>query len=108
MSRLPLCPCSQAGTMAEKKAKTFEMPGQTKELDMGTANSASSEASLVFYETLHEQRPKSEMAIRWLLQHGKLPLEEAKKWSKQLGKEKKTTAVATSTKQKLKVGEVRA
>mmetsp|Transcript_5420 Transcript_5420/g.10659 ORF Transcript_5420/g.10659 Transcript_5420/m.10659 type:complete len:180 (+) Transcript_5420:121-660(+) len=88
--------------MTEKKTKTFDMPGQTKELDMSTANSASSEASLIFYETLHAQRPDSEMAIRWLLQHGKLPLDEAKLWSKKLGKDKKTTAVAASSKQKLK------
>jgi hypothetical protein len=42
----------------EKKKKTFELPGQTKELDMSTANMASNEASLIFYETLHAQRPK--------------------------------------------------
>ena len=91
-------------TEEKKKAKTFELPGQTKELDMGTANIASNEASLIFYETLHTQRPLSEMAIRWLLQHGKLPMDEAKLWSKKLGTAKKTAAVASSSKQKLKVG----
>ena len=92
-------------TEEKKKAPKFEMPGQTKELDMGTVNSASNEANLTFYETLHQQRPKSEMAIRWLLQHGKLPLDEAKLWSKKLGTAKKATAVASSSKTKLKVRE---
>jgi hypothetical protein len=89
----------------EKKKKTFELPGQTKELDMSTANMASNEASLIFYETLHAQRPKSDMATRWLLQHGKLPMDEATREAKRLGVAKKTAAVASSSKQKLKVGE---
>ena len=73
----------------EKKVKKFDMPGQTKELDMSAAGSAASEASLTFYQTLHEQRPDSEMAMRWLLQHGQLPEDEAKAVAKRLGKDKK-------------------
>ena len=81
-------------------AKQFDMPGQTKEL---SESDPSTEALTIFYETLHTQRPKSEMAIKWLLQHGKLPEDEAKVWAKKLGKDKKATAVATSEKRKLKV-----
>merc|ERR1719231_2051157 len=62
----------------------------------------SSEALLIFHETLYAQRPESEMAIKWLLQHGKLPEDEAKKWAKKLGKDKKAAAVASSEKRKLK------
>ena len=79
--------------------KQFDMPGQTKEL---SETDPSSEGITIFYETLHQQRPKSEMAIKWLLQHGKLPEDEAKVWAKKLGKDKKVAAVATSEKRKLK------
>ena len=64
-------------------AKKFDMPGQTKEL---SATAADSEALRVFYTTMHEQRPGSELASRFLLQHGLLELEEAEKLAKQLGK----------------------
>ena len=83
-------------------ANKFDMPGQTKELDMGPANAAANEASLIFYETLHQQRPDSDMATRWLLQHGKLSYEEATAAAKRLAKDKKAAAVANSSKRKPK------
>ena len=58
-------------------------PGQTKELD---PNAADTEALTTFYETLYEQRPDSEMAARWLLQHGLLPEDDIAKVLKKYGK----------------------
>ena len=43
----------------------YELPGQTKMLDPGAADT---DALICFYSTLHQQRPESEMASRWLLQ----------------------------------------
>ena len=45
------------------------LPGQTKEL---SESAADTEALKCFYETLYEQRPDSEMAAKFLLQHGLL------------------------------------
>uniref|UniRef100_A0A7S4BHQ1 Uncharacterized protein n=1 Tax=Chrysotila carterae TaxID=13221 RepID=A0A7S4BHQ1_CHRCT len=67
-------------------AKKFEMPGQTKELDMSAADA---EALRIFYSTLHTQRPESEMASKWLLQHGLLERDEAEQLSKLLLKNQK-------------------
>uniref|UniRef100_A0A7S0IRY2 Uncharacterized protein n=1 Tax=Calcidiscus leptoporus TaxID=127549 RepID=A0A7S0IRY2_9EUKA len=62
-------------------AKKFEMPGQTKELD---SNAPDSTALKIFYSTLHTQRPESELASRWLLQHGLLEHDEAERQCKLL------------------------
>ncbi|KAL1530417.1 hypothetical protein AB1Y20_001322 [Prymnesium parvum] len=61
----------------------FSLPGQTKALD---PNAADTDALTLFYKSLHEQRPESEMASRWLLQHGLLPEEEAARLVKLYGK----------------------
>jgi len=61
------------------------MPGQTKELDLKAPDA---EALKIFYTTLHSQRPESEMAIKWLLQHGLLERDEAERQSKLLLKGK--------------------
>lgn len=61
----------------------FSLPGQTKALD---PNAADTDALTLFYESLHKQRPDSEMASRWLLQHGLLPEEEAQRLFKLYGK----------------------
>jgi len=71
---------ARAATMPDVK---FDMPGQTKEL---SASAADSEALKSFYSSLHEQRPDSEMASRWLLQHGLLERDEAEKLAKQFKK----------------------
>ena len=55
------------GSSGEKTGPKFEMPGQTKELNPVAPDA---EALKIFYKTLHEQRPNSEMAQRFLLQHG--------------------------------------
>ena len=61
------------------------LPGQTKELD---PNGADTEALTIFYTTLYQQKPESELAAKTLLQFGLLPggEEEAKKLMKKLGK----------------------
>uniref|UniRef100_A0A7S3AG04 Uncharacterized protein n=1 Tax=Haptolina ericina TaxID=156174 RepID=A0A7S3AG04_9EUKA len=80
--------------MAEKPK--FELPGQTKSLD---PNAADTDALTLFYESLHKQRPDSEMASRWLLQYGLLPHDEAAKLHKELGgKVTKTAAKGVSAK----------
>lgn len=57
--------------------------GQTKELN---PTAADSEALTTFYSTLLKQRPDSEMAARFLLQHGLLPDEDLQKVYKKYGK----------------------
>ena len=57
--------------------------GQTKELN---PTAADSEALTTFYSTLYKQRPDSEMAARFLLQHGLLPDEDLQKVYKKYGK----------------------
>ena len=45
---------------------------------------------LIYYTSLHEQRPESKMAERWLLEHGYYDVKKAdelnKKWLKLLKK----------------------
>ena len=64
-------------------------PGQTKELN---PNAPDTEALTIFYETLYQQRPDSEMAQRFLVQHGLLPEDEAKKLVKVLGVKAKSSS----------------
>ena len=56
---------------AEKK--TYELPGQKRD----TPDEADSLRK--FYVSLRTQKPESEMAETWLMEHGLLPEEEAKK-----------------------------
>jgi hypothetical protein len=75
-------------TIGAKRAamgKEDFLPGQTKELN---PNAPDTEALVTFYETLYQQRPDSEMAARFLLQHGLLPEDEAKKLVKKFGVKK--------------------
>ena len=67
-------------------AGKYDMPGQTKALD---EKAADAEALKIFYTTLYQQRPDSEMAPRWLLQHGLLERDVAEKLCKTLKKETK-------------------
>lgn len=61
--------------------------GQTKTLDY---NATDTESILIFYKTLYEQNPDSEMAQRFLVQHGLLPEEEAVVICEKLGINKKS------------------
>ena len=63
--------------------KSNWLPGQTKELPEAAADT---EALKTFYSTLYEQRPGSEMAARFLLQHGLLEHDDAVRLNKKLGK----------------------
>ena len=77
--------------MSEKPK--YELPGQTKALD---PNATDTDALTLFYESLHKQRPDSEMASRWLLQYGLLLEDEAAKLHKLLGgKATKATKLAS-------------
>lgn len=59
-------------------------PGQTKTLP---PNATDTEALISFYQSLHEQRPNSEMAQRFLMVHGLFEDdEEAARVAKKLGK----------------------
>ena len=53
---------------------TERLPGHTKTL---SENATDSEALRIFYTSLYEQRPDSEMAQRFLVQHGLLPRHKA-------------------------------
>lgn len=57
--------------------------GQTKELN---PTAPDTEALTTFYTTLYQQRPDSEMAARFLMQHGLLPDEDLKAVFKKYGK----------------------
>ena len=61
-------------------------------------NAADTEALTTFYTSLYEQRPDSEMAARFLLQHGLLPggEEEALKLQKKFGKAGAGKAASTA------------
>ena len=58
------------------------LPGQTKKLDY---KAAETEAIVTFYSSLHKQRPDSEMAQRFMVQHGLLPADEALAICERLG-----------------------
>lgn len=60
-------------TKVKKVKKVYDLPGQKRDPP------AERDPSRVFYETLHEQIPTSEMAQIWLMESGLLPKEVAKK-----------------------------
>lgn len=59
------------------------LPGQKKKID---PNAQDGEALKLFYTTLHQQRPDSEMAQRFMMEHGLLEEAEAAAIFKKLGK----------------------
>lgn len=61
--------------MTEVDKSTFKK-GQTKQLNPSAADT---EGLTSFYTSLYKQRPESEMAARFLLQHGLLPEEDIEK-----------------------------
>ncbi|CAK9874324.1 unnamed protein product [Sphagnum jensenii] len=56
----------------KREKKVFTLPGQKHEPP------EERDALRIFYETLHDQIPSSEMAEVWMMEHGLLPLAEAK------------------------------
>lgn len=67
----------------KKNRKVYELPGQKHEPP------EERDPLRIFYETLYEQRPTSEMAEFWMMEHGLLSPEKAKKAFNK--KQKKTT-----------------
>ena len=63
-----------ASQPVKRERKTYDMPGQTR--DTPDEN----DPLRRFYESLHTEKPESEMARKWCVVHGLLPLAEAKKW----------------------------
>ena len=61
-----------------------------------TRTQAESESLRIFYTTLYEQRPDSEIAPVWLMQHGLLPEEEAAALFKKVGAAKAKARTAGS------------
>lgn len=57
----------------DKKRKVYELPGQKHDPP------EERDPLRIFYETLYEQRPTSEMAEFWMMDHGLLSPEKAKK-----------------------------
>lgn len=77
------------GDGGQKRArKVFDKPGQTRETP------AEEDPQRRFYTSLLEQNPKSQMAQKWCVMNGLLPIEEAKKW---VAKHGKKTSGKTST-----------
>jgi len=85
-----------------KERKKFELPGQTKELNMDAVDS---QALKTFYESLYKQIPDSEMAKKFLLQHGLLEKGDAEKVYKQLNNGKKQPAKSSSPAAKRKAND---
>eukprot|EP00898_Chlorokybus_atmophyticus_P007087 jgi/Chlat1/737/Chrsp104S01218 len=59
--------------VVKRERKVFDLPGQRYETPLER------DPLRIFYETLREQRPSSEMAEIWLMDRGLLPKEEAAK-----------------------------
>jgi len=74
--------------------KVFEKVGQKKETPDDL------DGSRLFYQSLHEQNPSSEMAARWCIQHGVYELEKhnqlVKKWGAAATLQKKTATTTTT------------
>jgi hypothetical protein len=64
----------------KRERKTFQVPGQTR--DTPDEN----DPLRRFYSSLLAQNTKSEIARRWCVQHGLLPVEEAEKWLAEHGR----------------------
>lgn len=74
----------------KKARKVYDMPGQTRDTP------GDEDPQRRFYTSLLEQIPSSELAKKWCVMHGLLPLEDAKKWVDKHGK--KTVATSSKTK----------
>lgn len=57
----------------KRERKVYDLPGQKRDPP------EERDPLRIFYQTLHEQKPTSEMATVWMMESGLLPLEEAKR-----------------------------
>lgn len=62
-----------SGSQAPREKKKFDLPGQIRE------SPEENEPLRVFYESLYNQRPESDMAQIWMMEHGLLDEDEARK-----------------------------
>lgn len=76
----------------KKPRKVYDMPGQTRDTP------AEEDPQRRFYTSLLEQVPSSEMAKKWCVIHGLLPIEEAKKWVAKNGKKAASAPAAKRSK----------
>lgn len=74
----------------KRPKKVYDLPGQTRDTP------PEEDPLRQFYMSLLEQVPTSELARKWCVVHGLLPVEEAKKWVAKYGK--KTAAANTKRK----------
>lgn len=63
-----------AAAPSQRPKKVYDMPGQTRDAP------GEEDPLYKFYMSLLEQRPESEMARKWAVQHGLLPKDEALEW----------------------------
>ncbi|KAG1354060.1 transcriptional regulator ATRX [Cocos nucifera] len=64
----------RGATSLSKEKKVYDLPGQKHDPP------EERDPLRIFYETLYQQVPDSEMAAFWMMEWGLLPLEEAKKF----------------------------
>lgn len=74
-----------------KVKKEYDLPGQTRETP------DENDPLRKFYTTLLDQRPDSQMAKKWCVQHGLLPREQAEKWMKENKKALATKSPSKAT-----------
>jgi len=83
------------GEKVKKEKKVYELPGQKH--DPPTER----DPLRIFYESLYEQIPTSDMAATWLMEWGLLPLDVARKvFEKKQGQKLKSPVKTTVSKRK--------
>ncbi|CAL4913558.1 unnamed protein product [Urochloa decumbens] len=83
------------GEKAKKEKKVYDMPGQKHDPP------AERDPLRIFYESLYEQVPTSDMAAIWLMEWGLLPLDVARKvFEKKQGQKFKSPVKTTVSKRK--------
>lgn len=81
---------TQSDGVQKRVRKVFDKPGQTRETP------PEEDPQRRFYTSLLEQKPKSEMAQKWCVMNGLLPVEEAKKWVAKHGKKPAVKNIKTN------------
>ncbi|KAJ7297248.1 hypothetical protein O6H91_Y070400 [Diphasiastrum complanatum] len=76
----------------EKQKKVYELPGQKHDPP------EERDPLRIFYQSLHEQIPTSEMAELWMMEHGLLPKDRAKKAYERKLKRQQQQKLGTPTK----------
>ena len=100
----PCCSLSPCSAQHRRTHHGFRVASSTPQELNPTA--PDTEALTTFYTTLYQQRPNSEMAAKFLLQHGLLPggEDEAKRLVKKFGKAGSSSKSAAPAKRKVRRG----